>query len=147
VLLDLIGTKKTQFHNFYLYQAPKWYFYLTGIEKRLATSNLLLQNKNQPLYFLPYNNYQRIEDDHIPFIDRGLYLLYNYCCIKEQFFYFDNYIVIVFLGVRTLHLISLPFPVMWHTVKDDITALDFKAISDISTILSIFVVEYLNLRV
>jgi len=59
-----------------------------------------------------------IEDDHIPFKRRG---------------------------VPILHLISAPFPRVWHTVRDDRSALDSKKIENFNKILRVFVAEYLGL--
>jgi len=59
-----------------------------------------------------------IEDDHIPFKRRG---------------------------VPILHLISSPFPRVWHTTRDDRSALDFRKIENFNKILRVFVVEYLGL--
>ena len=60
-----------------------------------------------------------IEDDHIPFKRRG---------------------------VPILHLISSPFPKVWHTVRDNRNALDFGKIANFNKILRIFVAEYLEIR-
>ena len=59
-----------------------------------------------------------IEDDHIPFKRRG---------------------------VPILHLISAPFPRVWHTVRDDRSALDSKKIENFNKILRVFVAEYLGI--
>jgi glutaminyl-peptide cyclotransferase len=59
-----------------------------------------------------------IEDDHIPFKRRG---------------------------VPILHLISSPFPRVWHTVRDDRNALDFRKIENFNKVLRVFVAEYLGL--
>merc|ERR1719244_759724 len=59
-----------------------------------------------------------IEDDHFPFKRRG---------------------------VPILHLISAPFPRVWHTVRDDRSALDSKKIENFNKILRVFVAEYLGL--
>jgi len=58
-----------------------------------------------------------IEDDHIPFKRRG---------------------------VPILHLISSPFPRVWHTVRDNKNALDFGKIANFNKILRVFVAEYLQ---
>ena len=55
-------------------------------------------------------------DDHVPFVERG---------------------------VAVVHLIPMPFPSVWHTVKDDETAISIKVIADWERILSVFVWEYL----
>ncbi|KAJ2000777.1 hypothetical protein H4R26_004456, partial [Coemansia thaxteri] len=62
----------------------------------------------------------RVEDDHVPFIERD---------------------------IPVLHLISVPFPKVWHTLKDDASALNSTVICDMSLILRSFVASYLKLRV
>ncbi len=45
-----------------------------------------------------------------------------------------------------LHLISLPFPEVWHTVADNRDTVDLESVADINKILRVFVAEYLHLR-
>jgi glutaminyl-peptide cyclotransferase len=59
-----------------------------------------------------------IEDDHIPFKRRD---------------------------VPILHLISTPFPKVWHKIEDDREHLDFGRISSLNKIMRVFVAEYLHL--
>lgn len=59
-----------------------------------------------------------IEDDHIPFKNRN---------------------------VPILHLISVPFPSVWHKMSDNRESLDFNRISNLSKILRVFTAEYLHL--
>jgi len=49
-------------------------------------------------------------------------------------------------GVPVVHLISYPFPDVWHTQDDNETALDFTTINNIAAILRVFVAEYLDLK-
>ena len=50
------------------------------------------------------------------------------------------------LGVRRiLHMISQPFPSVWHTLDDNYQALDFQTIEYLNKILRVFVYGYLNL--
>ena len=44
-----------------------------------------------------------------------------------------------------VHLISYPFPDVWHTQDDNETALDFITISNIGAIMRVFVADYLHL--
>ena len=48
-------------------------------------------------------------------------------------------------GVPILHLISTPFPSVWHTAGDNRDALDFGLIANFNRILRIFVAEYLHI--
>ncbi|KAI8320460.1 hypothetical protein GQ54DRAFT_312671 [Martensiomyces pterosporus] len=61
-----------------------------------------------------------IDDDHRPFVERN---------------------------VPVMHLISVPFPKVWHTLHDDGKALDPVVIEDMSLILRSFVASYLRLSV
>jgi len=45
-----------------------------------------------------------------------------------------------------VHLISYPFPDVWHTPDDDETALDFTTINNIAAILRVFIGDYLQLN-
>jgi len=53
---------------------------------------------------------------------------------------------VVCTGVPVIHLISYPFPGVWHTKDDNETALDFAAISNIAAVLRVFVADYLQLK-
>ena len=50
-------------------------------------------------------------------------------------------------GVPIMHLISIPFPRVWHTVDDNLNALDSRRIELITRIITDFVAQYLHLRV
>ena len=58
-------------------------------------------------------------DDHTPFIENGLR--------------------------RALHVISDPFPEVWHTVEDNLENLDYDAVLRVNRIIRVFVAQYLNL--
>ena len=49
-------------------------------------------------------------------------------------------------GVPILHLISVPFPSVWHKITDDETILDQNSIENLLKILRIFVAQYLHLK-
>lgn len=49
------------------------------------------------------------------------------------------------LGVPVLHLISSPFPEVWHTMDDNEENLDRTTIDNLNKILQVFVLEYLHL--
>lgn len=61
----------------------------------------------------------RVEDDHLPFMERG---------------------------VPILHWIPVPFPPGWHTLDDDVKALDPDVLMDYARLLQLFVQRYLDLR-
>ena len=45
-----------------------------------------------------------------------------------------------------VHLISYPFPDVWHTQEDDENALDLATIGNVAAILRVFVADYLQLN-
>lgn len=60
-----------------------------------------------------------IEDDHTPFMQRG---------------------------VEVLHIIPVPFPDVWHTINDDAEHLDMPTVEDWAQILTAFVGEWMDLE-
>jgi len=55
--------------------------------------------------------------------------------------------ICLFADVPVVHMISYPFPSVWHTVADNEQALHSPTINNINRILRVFVAEYLNLSV
>ncbi|KAG7226254.1 hypothetical protein INR49_003004 [Caranx melampygus] len=118
VLLDLIGAPGPHFGNQFPSTTP-WLSRLQNIEKRLHSMNQLVDHPNSVQYFWPDRPVGHIQDDHIPFLNRG---------------------------VRILHLIPSPFPSVWHTFDDNEQNLDRSSIQNLNKILQIFVLEYLSAR-
>ncbi|CAF0806874.1 unnamed protein product [Adineta ricciae] len=117
VLLDLIGHRDVQFHNFFDRTTGKYYQRLRNIESQLMRS---YNNRGQSrAIFSPNVQNSYIEDDHIPFLN------YN---------------------VPILHLISSPFPPTWHRADDNEANLDFASITHLRNVMKIFVIEYLHLK-
>ena len=50
-----------------------------------------------------------------------------------------------FSGVEVLHLISTPFPSVWHQVQDDEDHLDFDLIDNFSRIFRVFISNLMHL--
>ncbi|XP_057715609.1 glutaminyl-peptide cyclotransferase [Corythoichthys intestinalis] len=118
VLLDLIGSPSPRFGNHFP-ATTYWLSRLQSIEKRLHFMNQLENHPDSVEYFWPDRHASSIDDDHVPFLSRG---------------------------VRILHLIPSPFPVVWHTFNDNEQNLDRPTIANLNKILQIFVLEYLNIR-
>uniref|UniRef100_A0A0K2SVW6 Glutaminyl-peptide cyclotransferase n=1 Tax=Lepeophtheirus salmonis TaxID=72036 RepID=A0A0K2SVW6_LEPSM len=114
VLLDLLGTKAPKIYN-YFEKTENWFALMQYVEETLASKGLL-QTKDR-IFHGKQGNFG-IEDDHIPFLQRG---------------------------VPILHLIPVPFPSVWHTIQDNYDALDFPTIKDLNKILRVFVASYLDL--
>ncbi|KAL0479124.1 glutaminyl-peptide cyclotransferase [Acrasis kona] len=106
-----ISTKDVQFPNFDIHrtitnsEGYKRYEQLENIEMKLKSQNSLKTTKR---YFNGVTDNGQISDDHMHFSVRG---------------------------VPVLHLISYPFPKVWHTPNDNYEALDWDSIHDIQTIL------------
>ncbi|XP_019940200.2 glutaminyl-peptide cyclotransferase [Paralichthys olivaceus] len=118
MLLDLIGAPSPHFGNQFPSTTP-WLTRLQNIEKRLQSMNQLVDHPNSEQYFWPDRPVGHIQDDHVPFLKRG---------------------------VRVLHLIPSPFPSVWHTFDDNEQNLDRSTIQNLNKIMQVFVLEYLDAR-
>lgn len=71
MLLDLLGTKNPTFYNYFIETVDLYRSMLTA-EKVLNETNCFTDyTKN---YFLPMSANVRIDDDHIPFYEKGITL-------------------------------------------------------------------------
>ncbi|XP_071761918.2 glutaminyl-peptide cyclotransferase [Centroberyx gerrardi] len=118
VLLDLIGAPGPRFGNQFP-STSRWLSRLQNIERRLHAMEQLVDHPNEIEYFWPNLPVGHVQDDHVPFLNRG---------------------------VRILHLIPTPFPSVWHTFDDNEQNLDRSTIQNLNKILQVFVLEYLNAR-
>lgn len=122
VLLDLLGAPDPRVPSYFL--TTHWaYKNMASLEKRMRDLGLLESKPAQP--FLPDGNkkssdfgYGGIEDDHIPFLRRG---------------------------VDILHLIPTPFPNVWHTMEDDGEHLDMPSVNDWTKLVLAFTAEWMDL--
>jgi hypothetical protein len=117
VLLDLLGAKHPSVPHYF--DSTRWmHEQLQRIEARLAQEGLLWPaGEKAHSIFVPQRG-PSIEDDHLPFLRQG---------------------------VPVLHLIPYPFPYVWHTIGDDVTALDPPTLHAWSRIMRVFVAEYLDM--
>ncbi|PNF26930.1 Glutaminyl-peptide cyclotransferase [Cryptotermes secundus] len=122
VLLDLLGAPDPVFYS-YFKETENWYRRMMAAERSLARLGQLVQysvGKPDQYYFQQMSRRGGIEDDHIPFMIRG---------------------------VPILHLIPVPFPSAWHTEDDNRNAVDIATVENLNKILRLFVAEYLHLQV
>lgn len=125
LLLDLLGSAKPNVPSYF--KTTHWaYQEMAGIELRLRSLGILQSTPDRP--FLPESNKDSInfnaawgiEDDHIPFMARG---------------------------VEVLHIIPSPFPSgIWHTLNDDGEHLDLPTVEDWARIVTAFVAEWMDLE-
>ncbi|XP_052899392.1 glutaminyl-peptide cyclotransferase-like [Anopheles moucheti] len=124
VLLDLLGTPEPNFYS-YFPETENWYVHLLHVERRLdelghlenySTSSVSTTQKSIA-YFKPHSISAQIEDDHIPFLRRG---------------------------VPVLHVIPHPFPDVWHRLEDNGDIVDVPTVRNLIRIFSVFVIEYLH---
>ncbi|KAK8000380.1 Glutaminyl-peptide cyclotransferase [Apiospora arundinis] len=121
VLLDLLGAVDPHIPSYF---APTHWSYqaMAKIEARMRKLGLLRSKVQTP--FLPQSEkrpqqFSRgyVEDDHIPFMERG---------------------------VPILHVIPTPFPPQWHTMDDDGAHLDPNTVDDWAKIVSAFAAEWME---
>ncbi|OXH20826.1 glutaminyl cyclase, partial [Cryptococcus neoformans] len=118
VLFDLLGNKHSSIRSFF--RETDWLFdHMASGDERLREEGLVEVEKGEDGWFRTERGRKgMVGDDHVPFLDRG---------------------------VSVLHVISVPFPSVWHTIADDTTALSLPAIRRWNRILRVFVCEYLSL--
>lgn len=116
VLLDLLGAKNPTFFDLYP-ETSNLFKAMQNIERNLLSTNQI--NNTSPYFVGPPSSPLYVEDDHIPFLHKG---------------------------VPILHLIAIPFPKVWHTLQDDESALDPSTIMNLLKILRQFAIEYFHLN-
>ncbi|KAG0235061.1 hypothetical protein BGW42_005854 [Actinomortierella wolfii] len=131
VLLDLLGSENPRVPSWFM-QTSWAHGHAQKIEERLWTAGLhtkgpklngvndddsLVEDLSTPM-FTNDLYYGGIEDDHIPFLDRG---------------------------VPVFHVIPHPFPTVWHKLTDNADAIDQDIVTNWANVFRIFAAEYLHL--
>jgi len=129
ILLDLLGAPRPAIRSHFLDTA--WLFdAMVSVERRLGDSGAFSYGDHTSMapgkwdsFFHPRTtttmNFGGIGDDHIPFLARG---------------------------VSVLHMITEPFPMVWHRLADDASALDLPTLRRWNLMLRVFMSEYLHLQ-
>ncbi|KDR73552.1 hypothetical protein GALMADRAFT_71864 [Galerina marginata CBS 339.88] len=129
ILLDLLGAKNPSLRSYFIDTA--WLFdSMVSVERRLGDSGAFVYGKETNMAAGQWRSWFRsrtvnnvnfgyVGDDHIPFLQKG---------------------------ISILHLISEPFPRVWHTLADDASALDAPTLRRWNLILRVFMSEYLHLQ-
>lgn len=125
VLLDLLGSANPKVPSYF--KTTHWaYQKMALLEERLRKQQIF---KSQPhdTMFLHQGHKKAdanfaggmIEDDHVPFMARG---------------------------VDILHIITTPFPSVWHTINDDGEHLDMPTVEDWAMLTTAFAAEWMELE-
>lgn len=117
VLLDLIGGSDPLIVN-HFDNTARWFDRLIAAEKRLHKLGLLSSHPSEQSYFRKDFYLGPVQDDHIPFLQRG---------------------------VPVLHFITTPFPSFWHTLDDTEENMHPPTVENLTKILAVFLAEYLGL--
>ncbi|XP_044132283.1 glutaminyl-peptide cyclotransferase-like protein [Bufo gargarizans] len=117
VLLDLLGAPEPLILSHFS-ETRGHFLRLVGIEKRLHDLGLLDAHRVDSPYFRTDLYFGAVEDDHIPFLRRG---------------------------VPVLHVISTPFPAVWHTHDDTEENLHRPTVTNLCRIFVTFLAETLAL--
>ncbi|XP_052860135.1 glutaminyl-peptide cyclotransferase-like [Anopheles cruzii] len=116
VLLDLIGAADPKFYNFFP-NTRNHHRRLSKIETSLRSNKLFVKDAQSGPMFLDQTLYNRIEDDHLPFLKRN---------------------------IPVLHLIPVPFPKHWHKPEDNEANLSRTTIKNVNAVLRVFMMEFLT---
>ncbi|XP_040261165.1 glutaminyl-peptide cyclotransferase-like protein [Bufo bufo] len=117
VLLDLLGAPEPLILSHFS-ETRGHFLRLVSIEKRLHDLGLLDAHRVDSPYFRTDLYFGAVEDDHIPFLRRG---------------------------VPVLHVISTPFPAVWHTHDDTEENLHRPTVTNLCRIFVTFLAETLAL--
>lgn len=123
VLLDLLGAADPEVPSYF--KTTHWaYRNMAAVESRLRDNGRMRSKPKRP-FLTESDKTDRstwlggvIEDDHIPFITRG---------------------------VEILHIIPSNFPPVWHTMEDDGEHLDIDTVIDWAVLTSAFTAEWMEL--
>nr|POE77645.1 glutaminyl-peptide cyclotransferase [Quercus suber] len=125
VLLDLLGAKNPRVPSYF--KTSHWaYKNMAKLEQRMRGLGAYktAQSSGSFLHEGGKKETDRwnggyVEDDHVPFMLRG---------------------------VEVLHLIPSPFPLVWHTLKDDGEHLDLDTVEDWAMLTTAFAAEWMDLE-
>ncbi|XP_062329663.1 glutaminyl-peptide cyclotransferase-like a [Osmerus eperlanus] len=116
VLLDLLGAPDPLIVN-HFDNTARWFDRLISAEKRLHRQGLLTSHPSEQAYFRKDVYFGPVQDDHIPFLNKG---------------------------VPVLHIIATPFPSFWHTLDDTEENMHRPTVENLTRILAVFLAEYLG---
>ncbi|XP_017280211.1 glutaminyl-peptide cyclotransferase-like a [Kryptolebias marmoratus] len=116
VLLDLLGGPDPLIAN-HFDNTARWFDRLIAAEKRLHRQGLLTSHPSEQTYFRKDVYLGPVQDDHAPFLHKG---------------------------VPVLHVIATPFPQFWHTLDDTEENMHRPTVENLTKIMAVFLAEYLG---
>ncbi|XP_041850633.1 glutaminyl-peptide cyclotransferase-like a isoform X2 [Melanotaenia boesemani] len=116
VLLDLLGGPDPLIAN-HFDNTARWFDRLIAAEKKLHRQGLLMSHPSEQTYFRKDVYLGPVQDDHIPFLHKG---------------------------VPVLHIIATPFPQFWHTLDDTEENMHRPTVENLTKIMAVFLAEYLG---
>ena len=117
-LLDLLGAKKPEL-TWHFGSTRPLFEHMQACETRAAPYIRGEGGAHTREYLAGNGNRGAISDDHLPWMERG---------------------------VPILHLIASPFPSVWHTERDNLSALDADTVEDLALILRASLAELYGLK-
>jgi glutaminyl-peptide cyclotransferase len=121
LLLDLLGSPSPTIPSYF--KTTHWaYKHMAELELRMRKLEIFRSGGKPWLRDIHKKDgwhTSGIEDDHIPFMARG---------------------------VEVLHMIPIPFPNVWHTIDDDADHLDMATVEDWAKLTTAFAAEWLDLE-
>ena len=115
VLLDLLGASGSTVYMYPQTTDKTAYNLMVRVESALKSRKVI---PRYTTYFSAQTRHANIQDDHLPFLNKG---------------------------VPVLHAISHPFPSVWHTLRDDLTALDRLTVKHLQKLFQVFVCKRLEI--
>jgi hypothetical protein len=125
VLLDLLGSANPKVPSYF--KTTHWaYQKMALLEERLRRSHIFKSKPYDDMFLHEAHKKDTdrwgggyVEDDHVPFMARG---------------------------VEILHIITSPFPAVWHTIDDDGEHLDIPTVSDWAMLTAAFAAEWMDIE-
>lgn len=133
----------------HVYNLSQLYAYNSALhiprpEKKLHRQGLLRSHPFEQTYFRKDMYIGPVQDDHIPFLNRGESKGRPHPVSHRQHPPLHS-LVHMHVGVPVLHIITTPFPAFWHTLQDTEENMHQPTVENLTKILAVFLAEYLGL--
>lgn len=144
VLLDLLGSKGPRVPSYF--KTTHWaYNHMAKIETRMRSLGLFKSSPNHPVNWK--KRQEKSPKKQIKVRQEPLFLK-DGGKDKERFgsMIEDDHIPFMARGVNILHLIPSPFPQVWHEMEDDGEHLDMDTVEDWAKLVTAFAAEWMDLE-